>query len=142
MIAADLILCYKAHVLYIPSFVAVNPTNVTRSISKWLTKGKDKPHGKTLSPPTLTSLKPVVFSNNNSPHTRVGRGGYMLKDLEGQHEWRSGLYDKITVFVTRSYAPVILRPFSQGRLRSKADKYLGMSVSFSSQATPKVPSLT
>ena len=95
------------------------------------TKGKDKPHGKTLSPPTLTSLKPIVFSNNNSPHTRVGRGGYMLKDLlEVQHEWRSGLYDKITVFATRSYTSVILRPFSQGRVRSMADKYLDTSVPF------------
>ena len=67
----------------------------------------------------------------------------MLKDhLKGQHEWRSELYDKIRVFATRSYASVILRLFSQERVRSMADRYLDTSVSFSCQATSKVPSLT
>jgi hypothetical protein len=59
-----------------------------------------------LSPLTQTSIELIP-----KPPGEVGRGGYTLKDLlEGQHEWKSGLYDKIRVFATCSHASIILRP--------------------------------
>ena len=91
------------------------------------------------SPLTPTEIPQQLIPKPPGEVSRVGRGGYTLKDLlEGQYEWRSGLYDKIRVFATRSYTSVILKPFSQEKVRSMADKYLDTSVSFSSQATPKV----
>src|ERR1700733_3308684 len=46
-----------------------------------------------LSPLTATSFQ--LIPKPPGEVSRVGRGGYTLKDLlEEQHEWKSGLYDK------------------------------------------------
>jgi hypothetical protein len=71
-----------------------------------------------LPPSPLSPLTPTVSSSQLVPKplgevSRVGRGGYTLKDvLEEQHGWEHGLYDQIRVWVSRSYAVVTLRPFS------------------------------
>jgi hypothetical protein len=94
-----------------------------------------------LSPLTpTTSFPQQLIPKPPGEVSRVGRGGYTLKDhLETQHEWKSGLYDKIRVFATHSYASVILtEALFQERVRSLADRYLDTTLAFPSQTNNKV----
>ena len=51
-----------------------------------------------LSPLTPTASLPQLVPKPPGEVSRVGRGGYTLKDvLEGQHGWEDGLYDQIRV---------------------------------------------
>lgn len=74
-----------------------------------------------------TPLTPTTFRQQLIPKppgevSRVGRGGYTLKDiLEEQHGWINGLYDKI-----------------RERVRSMADRYLDTTTGYSSQTKEKV----
>lgn len=53
------------------------------------------------SDPTPTALPEQLIPKPPGEVSRVGRGGYTLKDLlEGEHGWKDGLYDKIRVFAT------------------------------------------
>jgi hypothetical protein len=67
-------------------------------------KSESEPtYGSPISPLTPTAFPQQLIPKPPGEVTRVGRGGYTLKDLlEGQSEWKSGLYDKIRVFATRS----------------------------------------
>ncbi len=67
-----------------------------------------------LSPPTLTSFQLILKPPGGVSH--VSCGGYTLKNLlEGQHKWKSGLYDKIRVIATCSHVSIILRPLFRKR---------------------------
>ena len=65
------------------------------------------------SPLTPTTFPRQLIPKPPGEVSRVGRGGYTLKDLlEEQHGWKNGLYDTIRVFATHSHTSVILRAFS------------------------------
>lgn len=50
------------------------------------------------SPLTPTASSPPLVPKPSGEVSRIGRGGYNLKDiLEQQHGWEDGLYDKIRV---------------------------------------------
>ena len=55
------------------------------------------------SPLTPTASSSSLIPKPSGEVSRVGRGGYTLKDvLEQEHEWENGLYHKIRVYITRS----------------------------------------
>src|SRR6266436_3632512 len=92
-----------------------------------------------LSPLSPTTSPQQLIPKPPGEVSRVGRGGYTLKDfLEGQHEWKSGLYDKIRVFATSLICVHHTQTLFQERIRSMADKYLDTSLVFPNQTKDKV----
>lgn len=77
-------------------------------------------------PSLLSPVIPTAFPRQLIPKppgevSRVGRGGYTLKDvLEGQDRWQNGLYDKIRVLPLVHMHPSYSGPFSgKGSLNSR-----------------------
>lgn len=93
-----------------------------------------------LSPLTPTGLPQQLIPKPPGEVSRVGRGGYKLKDLlEGRHGWKDGLYDKIRVLITRRHTSIRhTQDLSQERVRSMADNYLDTSLAFTAQERVKV----
>jgi hypothetical protein len=89
------------------------------AMRKVFPKSESKPWYGLPMPLTLTTFQ--LIPKPLGEVSRVGHGGYTLKDLlEEQHGWKNELYDNIRVlFTIHSYASVILSPFSgKGSLNS------------------------
>jgi len=87
-----------------------------------------------LSPLTPTGSSPPLIPKPSGEVSRIGRGGYALKNvLEQEHKWEDGLYQKIRVYNVVLPQLVMLKPF-QEKVCSLADEYLDTSLPYSAQA--------